>query len=94
MLRTYPKQQENEEGENNIVKDERQYSRGKQADGDEQEGEEDIDVGLAWIIELPSDADDYDEEGRKWGRFEIHNGPSWADCVRSMLEIHNVVHES
>jgi len=75
MLRTYPKQQENEEGENDIVKDEMYCSGGKQADGEEQEGEEDIDVGLARIIELPSEADEYDEE-REWGRFEIHNYPS------------------
>ncbi|KAJ8439395.1 hypothetical protein Cgig2_021809 [Carnegiea gigantea] len=71
-----PKQQENEEGENDRVKDEKQYSGEKQADGEEREDEEDIDVRLARIIELPSDADDYDEEGREWGRFEIHNCPS------------------
>ncbi|KAJ8439396.1 hypothetical protein Cgig2_021810 [Carnegiea gigantea] len=39
--------QQNEEGENDRVKDEMQYSGGKQADGEEQESEEDIDVGSA-----------------------------------------------
>jgi len=33
MLRIDPKQQKNEEGENDIVKDKKQYSGGKQADG-------------------------------------------------------------
>ena len=94
MVRTDPKQQEKEEGENDIVKNEKLYSGRKQTDGEEQESEEDIDVGLARIIQLQSDTDDYDDEGRKWVRFEIHNCTSWANCARQILEIHNVVHGS